>query len=67
MPEFRITSENLVVCHGGHKQAGFGHQRHYPVFKDAAGTEYVSLNGQTLQPISNLSFDITHREVVKRG
>jgi hypothetical protein len=65
--EYHITDQNLVVVHGGHKQAGLGHQRHYPVFKDEAGTEYVSLNGQTLHPISNLSFDNTRREVVKRG
>jgi len=64
---YSITDEDLVVCHGGHKQKGMGHQRHYPIFKTEDGIEMISLNGQVLQPISNLRFEISRRETVKRG
>jgi hypothetical protein len=66
--EYSITDQNIIVCHGGHKQRGLGHCRTYPIFKDdATGTEMISLNGQVLQPLANLSFEISRRETVKRG
>ncbi len=64
---YSITSENLVVVIGGHKQAGLGHQKHLPIFRTEDGTEMVSLNGQTLVPISTLDYTNTRRELVKRG
>ena len=63
---YSITNENLVVVTGGHAKVGLGAQRHYPIFKDSDGVEYISLNGQTLRKISDLSFDLTRREVVER-
>ena len=66
--EYHISNENLVVCHGGHKQKGFGHCRTYPIFIDnETGEELVSLNGQVLQKLANLSFEHVRRQIVKRG
>lgn len=65
---YSLTSDDLIIVHGGHVQAGLGQQRHHPIFKDEGGTEYISLNGQTLVPISSLSLDkYARRETVKRG
>jgi hypothetical protein len=65
--EYHITDQNLIVCHGGHKQKGLGHCRTYPIFVDnETGTEMVSLNGQVLQPLANLSFENMRRETVQR-
>lgn len=54
---YRITEHNLVLVMGGHAQAGLGSQRHLPIFVDDDGIEYVSLNGQTLTPLSNVKQD----------
>ena len=65
---YSLTSDDLIIVHGGHKQAGLGHQRHHPIFRDQDGVEYVSLNGQTLVPISSLKLDqYARRETVQRG
>jgi hypothetical protein len=63
---YAITSDNLVVCHGGHKIKGMGHHRTYPIFKTEDGQEWISLNGQTLQRVADLSFEISRRETVQR-
>ena len=65
---YSITNQNITVVYGGHKQAGLGHQRTYPIFKDdETGEELISLNGQVLQKLSNLQFDTSRREIVNRG
>jgi hypothetical protein len=66
--EYHISDQNLTVVHGGHKQKDLGHQRTYPIFiDDETGEELISLNGQVLQKLSNLQFDTSRRETVKRG
>jgi hypothetical protein len=60
-----ITNQNLVVLTGGHAKVGFGSQTHYPIFIEE-GIEYVSLDGQTLRKVSDLSFENTRRETVER-
>lgn len=65
---YSLTSDDLIIVHGGHAQSGLGSQRHHPIFKDEGGIEYISLNGQTLVPISSLTLDKrARRETVKRG
>lgn len=65
---YSLTSEDLIINRGGHKQPGLGAQRHHPIFRDQDGIEYVSLNGQTLVPISSLTLDqYARRETVQRG
>lgn len=65
---YSLTSDNLIIVRGGHAQPGLGAQRHHPIFKDQNGIEYISLNGQTLVPISSLTLDkYTRRETVQRG
>ncbi len=62
-----ITDENLIIHHGGGKAPGAGIQRHYPIFKDGAGVEHISLNGLTLVKISSLQLNKhSRRERVKR-
>jgi len=65
---YQLTSDDLILVMGGHAKPGFGSQRHLPIFRGEDGVEYVSLNGQTLTPISNLQTDrYTRRENVQRG
>jgi hypothetical protein len=64
---YSITNEDLIILDGGHVRAGYGSQRHYPIFKDESGNEYISLNGQTLRKISTIDLgQSSKREVVKR-
>ena len=65
---YSLTSDDLIIVHGGHKTPGLGAQRHHPIFRDEDGIEYISLNGQTLIPISSLTLDQhARRETVQRG
>jgi hypothetical protein len=65
---YSITNEDLIIIDGGHVRAGYGSQRHYPIFKDEQGVEYISLNGQRLQKISTIQLDqYSRRETVKRS
>lgn len=65
---YSLTSDDLIIVHGGHAVAGLGAQRHHPIFRDQDGIEYISLNGQTLVPISSLTLDkYARRETVQRG
>ncbi len=63
---YRVTNQDLIISMGGHAQPGLGSQRHLPIFVDKNGTEYVSLNGLSLQKISDLNYT-SRREVVERG
>lgn len=63
---YKVSNQNLVVVFGGHAQPGMGSQKHLPIFVDANGVEYVSLNGLSLQKVSDLTFSNTRREVVER-
>lgn len=51
---YKLTGHDLVLVLGGHATPGHGRQRHLPIFVDDNGVEYVSLNGQTLTPLSNV-------------
>jgi hypothetical protein len=51
----------------GPGRSDMGSQRHYPIFTDETGEEYISFNGQTLQKISSFNFPKTRRETVSRG
>lgn len=65
---YSLTSNDLILVMGGHAKPGLGSQRHLPIFRGEDGVEYVSLNGQTLTPISNLNLDkFARRETVQRG
>lgn len=64
---YTVTNQNLVVNFGGHKDPGLGVHRHLPIFVDKDGTEYVSLNGLTLQKVSSLTYPNTRREHVQRN
>ena len=56
-----VTNQNLVITKGG------GAQTHYPIWKDEAGVEYISLNAVTFVKVSELQFQTTRRETVNRG
>jgi hypothetical protein len=65
---YSITNEDLIIVDGGHVRAGLGSQRHYPIFKDDAGVEYISLNGLRLQKISTVDVGLySRREAVQRS
>jgi hypothetical protein len=63
---YSLTDQNLVIVLGGHKKPGLGAQRHHPIFKNEAGEEYISLNGQTLVKVSSLTLDKWSRREVRR-
>jgi hypothetical protein len=56
-----VTNQNLIVADRGGKSTS---QRHLPIFKDADGAEYVSLDGHVLRKISDLNLPNTRREIV---
>lgn len=62
---YTLTNQNLVISMGGHKQPGLGSQKHLPIFVDKNGIEYVSLNGLSLQRLSDLNYQ-TRRENIER-
>lgn len=65
---YSLTSDDLILVMGGHAKPGLGSQRHHPIFKTEDGREWVSLNGQTLVPVSSLQLDqYARRERAQRG
>lgn len=63
---YKVTNQDLIIMMGGHSQSGMGSQKHLPIFADANGVEYVSLNGLSLQKISDLNLPNSRREIVER-
>lgn len=64
---YAITNEDFVMNLGGHTVRGLGSLRRLPIFRDEAGNEYVSLNGQQLTNLKYVPQDGTRRETVQRG
>ena len=59
---YTVTNQNLIIVFGGHAQPGLGSQKHLSIFIDKNGVEYVSINGLSLQKISDLNYPNTRRE-----
>jgi hypothetical protein len=55
-----VTNQNLVVL------SGRTNQTHYPIWKDDAGIEYISLDGMTFRTILELGYERYPRETVER-
>lgn len=49
---YKLTDYDIVLNLGGHAKPGHGRQKHYPIFIDDDGIEYISLNGLSLTPLS---------------
>lgn len=64
---YSLTNDDLIMAMGGHAKSGLGSQRHLPIFRAEDGSEWVSLNGQTLTRISELDLSKSKRETVQRG
>lgn len=56
-----LSSENLVVCQGGHAKPGLGSQQHLPIWRDESGKEFVFVNSFTPIPIEKVE-GATRRE-----
>ena len=63
---YSLTNQNLIVVFGGHALPGYGSQKHLPIFVDKDGVEYVSINGLSLQKVSDLNYQHMRRENVER-
>jgi hypothetical protein len=61
-----VTNQNIIVNMGGGSKFGGRHQRHYPIWKDENGVEYVSINGHSWVKLSDQDFVNAPREVVTR-
>lgn len=63
----QVTNQDLIVLNGGGLTPTTGHRSHCPVWADAHGVEYISLDGESFTPLASLtSLKIIKREIVVR-